>query len=157
MLLVVNVIVLAFLIVSTKSLVKVVRIPNRFLGVAVLTLSLVGVYSMRNSLIDCVIAAAFGVFGFILKRLNLPIVPVILGMVLGRIMDEKFRASMARVSSPLDFIDRPVSGTIFALIVAALSTSYLLADPRPPGQTRHRLTRTLSDAPARSYPRSPWQ
>ena len=41
-------------------------------------------------------------------------------MVLGRIMDEKFRASLARVEAPLDFIDRPVSATIFAIIVASL-------------------------------------
>ena len=41
-------------------------------------------------------------------------------MVLGRIMDEKFRASLARVETPLDFIDRPISATIFVIIVASL-------------------------------------
>ena len=35
-------------------------------------------------------------------------------------MDEKFRASLARVETPFDFIDRPVSGTIFAIIVVSL-------------------------------------
>jgi len=120
-LLAINVVVLGFLVVATKTLVQVIRVPNRLIGVVVLTLSLVGAYSLRNSLVDCAIAAAFGVLGYILKRLNLPLVPIILGMVLGRIMDEKFRASMARVETPLDFIDRPVSGTVFALIVAALT------------------------------------
>ena len=65
------------------------------LGVIVLSLSLVGVYSLRNSLVDCAIAAGFGVLGFILRRLGFPVVPIVLGMVLGRIMDEKFRASLA--------------------------------------------------------------
>ena len=119
-LLAVNVLVLAFLKLSTGWLVQVVRVPSRYLGVAVLTLSLVGVYSLRASLVDCAVAAAFGMFGFILRRLELPLVPVVLGMVLGRIMDEKFRASLARVETPLDFIDRPISATIFAIIVASL-------------------------------------
>ena len=119
-LLAVNVLVLAFLKLSTGWLVQVVRVPSRYLGVAVLTLSLVGVYSLRASLVDCAVAAAFGMFGFILRRLELPLVPIVLGMVLGRIMDEKFRASLARVETPLDFIDRPISATIFAIIVVSL-------------------------------------
>lgn len=119
-LLAVNVLVLAFLKLSTGWLVQVVRVPSRYLGVSVLTLSLVGVYSLRASLVDCAVAAAFGMFGFILRRLDLPLVPIVLGMVLGRIMDEKFRASLARVETPLDFIDRPISATIFAIIVASL-------------------------------------
>ena len=119
-LLAVNVLVLAFLKLSTGWLVQVVRVPSRYLGVAVLTLSLVGVYSLRANLIDCAVAAAFGMFGFVLRRLDLPLVPIVLGMVLGRIMDEKFRASLARVETPLDFIDRPISATIFAIIVASL-------------------------------------
>ena len=119
-LLVINVLVLGFLRLSTRWLVRVVRTPPRHLGIAVLTLSLVGVYSLRASLVDCAVAAAFGMLGFILRRLELPLVPIVLGMVLGRIMDEKFRASLARVETPLDFIDRPVSGTIFAIIVVSL-------------------------------------
>ena len=58
---------------------------------------------------DCAICAVFGLLGYILKRLKLPIVPIVLGMVLGNIMEQKFRASLARVETPLDFIDRPVS------------------------------------------------
>ena len=60
------------------------------------------------------------ILGYILKRLKLPIVPIVLGMVLGNIMEQKFRASLARVETPLDFIDRPVSATIFVFIVLAL-------------------------------------
>ena len=58
--------------------------------------------------------------GFWLKKLQLPIVPIILGMVLGGIMEQKFRSSLLRIDTPLDFINRPVSGTIFAIIVIAL-------------------------------------
>ena len=116
-LLLLNVMVLIFLMFSTNLILKIIQIPTRFLGVVILTLSFVGVYSLRNSITDCAIAAGFGVFGLVLKRLNLPIVPIILGMVLGGIMEVKLRSSMARVKTPLDFIDRPISAIIFGIIV----------------------------------------
>jgi putative tricarboxylic transport membrane protein len=120
-LLILNVLALAFLLVATRPILKVVAIPNRFLGMAILTLSFVGVYSMRNSATDCAIAAVFGLFGLILKRLNLPIVPIILGMVLGGIMEAKFRTSLPRIKEPLDWIDRPVAAIIFAIILAVIA------------------------------------
>ncbi|WP_435660258.1 tripartite tricarboxylate transporter permease [Leisingera caerulea] len=124
-LLVLNVLVLAFLLFATKSLIQVVRIPNRFLGVCILTLSFVGVYSLRNSATDCVMAAGFGILGYILKRLSLPSVPIILGMVLGGIMEVKLRAAMARVKEPFDFIDRPVAFILFCIIIIVLAVHTL--------------------------------
>ncbi|WP_171205870.1 tripartite tricarboxylate transporter permease [Ruegeria sp. HKCCA0235A] len=115
-----NVIVLVFLLFSTNLLLKIIQIPTRFLGIMILTLSFVGVFSLRNSVTDCAIAAGFGVFGLILKRLNLPIVPIILGMVLGGIMEVKLRSAMARVKSPLDFIDRPIAAILFIMILGIL-------------------------------------
>ena len=118
---VLNIIVLLFLIFSTRGLLHVVRIPTRFLGIVILTLGFVGVYSLRNSMTDCAIAAGFGIFGLILKRLNLPVVPIVLGMVLGGIMEIKLRSAMARVKTPLDFIDRPIAAIIFGLIVLVVA------------------------------------
>ncbi len=120
-LLLLNILILVFLVFSTNGILKVIRIPTRFLGMLILTLGFVGVYSLRNSTTDCAIAVVFGIFGLILKRLRLPIVPIILGMVLGGIMEVKLRSAMARVKSPLDFIDRPISAIIFGLIVLVIA------------------------------------
>ncbi len=122
---IINVLILIFLLTTTKTILKVVLVPNRFLGVCILMLSFVGVYSLRNSMVDCLICAVFGMLGFWLKKLQLPIVPIILGMVLGGIMEQKFRSSLLRIDTPLDFINRPVSGTIFAIIVIALVVHFV--------------------------------
>ncbi|MFN4010188.1 MAG: tripartite tricarboxylate transporter permease [Pannonibacter sp.] len=119
-LLALNVLVILFLMSSTNILMQVMRIPSRFLGMMILTFSLIGVYSLRNSLTDCAVAAGFGVFGFILKRLELPTSPVILGIVLGGLMETKLRTAMARVKSPFDFIDRPIAFILFAMILLAI-------------------------------------
>ena len=119
-----NVIVIVFLLFSTNLLTKVIQIPTRFLGMVILTLSFVGVYSLRNSVIDCAIASAFGVLGLILKRLNLPIVPIILGMVLGGIMEVKLRSSLIRVKTPLDFVERPIAAILAILIVFVIAMHF---------------------------------
>ena len=119
-LLLLNIMVLVFLVFSTNQIIKVIRVPTRFLGVLILTLAFVGLYSLRNSITDCAIGAAFGVFGLILKRLHLPSVPIVLGMVLGGIMEVKLRSSMARVKTPLDFIDRPIAAIIFGVILLVI-------------------------------------
>ena len=115
-----NIIVLVFLLFSTNLLTKIIRIPTRFLGVMILLLSFVGVYSLRNSLTDCMLAAGFGFLGFVLKRLNLPIVPIILGMVLGGIMEVKLRSALPRLNTPTDMIDRPIAAILFGLILLVL-------------------------------------
>ncbi|WP_299026393.1 tripartite tricarboxylate transporter permease [uncultured Sulfitobacter sp.] len=115
-----NVIVIVFLIFSTNLLTKVIQIPTRFLGMVILILGFVGVYSLRNSVVDCAIASVFGVLGLILKRLNLPVVPIVLGMVLGGIMEVKLRSAMIRVKTPLDFVERPIAAILAIMIVLVI-------------------------------------
>ena len=133
-LLLLNVMVLIFLLFSTGALIRVIRVPTRLVGIMILLLSFVGVYSLRNSMTDCAVASGFGVLGVILKRLNLPLVPIILGMVLGGIMEVKLRSSMPRVKTPFDMIDRPIAMILFALIllVIALHIRTLIREYRNP-------------------------
>jgi len=119
-LLLLNIIVVIFLFFATSTLMKAMTIPNRFLGMMILTFSLIGVYSLRNSLTDVAIASGFGVFGFILKRLDYPTSPIILGIVLGKLMEDKLRTAMARVTTPWEFIDRPIAFILFVMIVIAV-------------------------------------
>ncbi|MDF0602710.1 tripartite tricarboxylate transporter permease [Psychromarinibacter sp. C21-152] len=114
-----NIVVVVFVLFSSNLIMRIIRIPTRFLGVMILTLSFVGVYSLRNSITDCMMAAGFGILGLVLKRQNLPIVPIVLGMVLGGIMETKLRSAMARVDTPLDFVNRPIAA-ILALAILAL-------------------------------------
>lgn len=120
-LLLLNIIVVIFLFFMSDTMMKVMLIPNRFLGMMILTFSLIGVYSLRNSLTDVAIASGFGVFGFILKRLDYPTSPIILGIVLGKLMEDRLRTAMARVREPLDFVaDRPIAQILVVMIIAAI-------------------------------------
>ena len=120
---------------AANWLLKIIRIPTRFLGVMILTLSFVGVYSLRNSVVDCAIAAGFGWFGLLLKRQNMPPVPIILGLVLGGIMEVKFRPAMTRVKDFWDFFDRPIAAmlgiAILLLVVCHIASLIRGSRTRP--------------------------
>jgi putative tricarboxylic transport membrane protein len=119
-LLIINVIVLMTLLFSTRYIAKLIHVPNRFLGGFIMILSFVGVYSIRNSLADCVFAVVFGYIGYIFRRLNWPLVPVVLGLVLGSIIIERLSAGSGQIKSAADFINRPVSGTLFFVILLVI-------------------------------------
>ena len=82
------------------------------------------IFSIRNNFVDCAFAAGFGLLGYILRRLNWPLVPIVLGMVLGSIMIEKLTAGASKIKFWSDIINRPVSGTlafiIFLVIIVTL-------------------------------------
>lgn len=116
-----NLLALAVVLTGTRPILRLLAIPNRFLGLTILTLSFVGVYTLRNSAVDCLVAGVFGLLGLMLKRLNLPTVPLVLGLVLGPILESRFRTSLPRIRSWWDWIDRPVAQVIAALIVLVLA------------------------------------
>lgn len=122
--LIINVLVLLTLLLSTKYIARMIYIPNRFLGALIMILAFVGVYSIRNSLTDCVFAVVFGFIGLVLRRLNWPLVPIVLGLVLGSIIVERLTAGAGQIKSAVDFINRPVSGTLFVVIL--MVTGYII-------------------------------
>ena len=98
-----------------------IYIPNRFLGAMIMLLAFVGVYSIRNSLADCVFAVGFGFIGFVLRRLDWPLVPIVLGLVLGSIITQRLTAGAGQIKTAADIINRPVSGTLFVVILAVIA------------------------------------
>jgi len=119
-LLVINVLVVVTLLFSTRYIAKMIYIPNRFLGAFIMLLSFVGVYSIRNSLVDCIFASIFGYIGYIFRRLDWPLVPVVLGLVLGSIILERLTAGAGQIKTAVDLINRPVSGTLFVVILMVI-------------------------------------
>ena len=126
-LLLVNILVFVTLLFSTKLFTKVILIPNRFLGAFILILSFIGIFSIRNSFVDCAFAAGFGYLGFIFRRLDWPLVPIVLGMVLGSIMIERLTAGASQIKTIYDLVNRPVSGVLFTAIVLIILTTIFLS------------------------------
>ncbi|MBN1421495.1 MAG: tripartite tricarboxylate transporter permease [Planctomycetes bacterium] len=97
----------------------IVTVPRRILLPAILLFAIVGSYAINNSAFDIGVCAAMGLVGFLLERHGFPVGPVVLGLVLGPMVEKNFMASMAKSGGSLAaFFSRPVAGLLGAAVIA---------------------------------------
>jgi putative tricarboxylic transport membrane protein len=103
--------------------VKLLQVPYRLLFPAIMAFSAIGIYSVNSSSFEIYLTALFGLVGFICMRLGFPLAPMLLGFVLGPMMEENLRRSMLMAGGdPSVFVTRPLSlvfiiATVLILIV----------------------------------------
>ena len=103
--------------------VKMLDVPYRFLYPAIIIFCCIGVYSISNMAADVLIAAAFGFIGYVFIKLGCEPAPLLLGFVLGPMLEENFRrALLLSHGDPMVFVERPISATllVIALVLMAL-------------------------------------
>src|SRR6185436_9977475 len=106
--------------------VRLLTVPYRLLFPAIMVFSAIGIYSVNSSAFELYLTALFGVVGFILMKLGFPLAPMLLGFVLGPMMEENLRRSMLMGrGDPSLFLTRPISlgfliATVLILAVMAL-------------------------------------
>jgi TctA family transporter len=90
--------------------VQLLKVPYRYLYLAILLFCAIGVYTISNSTFSVLLAAGFGIAGYVFMRLDCEPAPMILGFVLGPLMEDNLRRAM-RISGgdPMIFIDRPIA------------------------------------------------
>ena len=104
-----NVMLLAMNIPMVGLFMRLLAIPSKYLMPSVAMISFVGIYGISGSIFDLMVMIGFGVLGWVLRKLDVPLVPVILGLLLGAQMEKNLRRAMtisdgelsALVSSPL--------------------------------------------------------
>src|SRR5271170_1025481 len=106
--------------------VRLLQVPYRLLFPAILIFCSIGVYSINNAPFDVVLTAVFGIIGYWLVKHDFEPAPMLLGFVLGPLMEENLRRAMliAR-GDPSTFITRPISGGLIAVAVLLLLVALL--------------------------------
>jgi putative tricarboxylic transport membrane protein len=100
---------------------QILKMPSYLLYPIILGISLVGVYTVSGSLFDCYMLAAFGLLGYLMRRLDYPSAPLILGLVLGDSMERALRQSLMMSQGDLSIlVSRPISATMLILTVLLL-------------------------------------
>jgi len=100
---------------------RISLIPYRILGPLVLGICVVGAFSMRNNLLDIWVCIIFGFIGYLMKRRDWPAVPFIIGLIIGPMIEQNFRASIGLSGGDVSiFLMRPISGVFLALTVLSL-------------------------------------
>ena len=108
--------------------VRLLQVPYRMLFTIILLFCAIGIYSINNNPADVFFTAFFGGVGYILIKLGLEPAPMLLGFVLGRLMEEKLRQALALSDgSFLTFVERPLSAVLLALAVGVMLVAVLPA------------------------------
>ncbi len=101
--------------------VRLLTIPYRLLYPSILLFATVGVYSMSNQPFDVMLAALFGILGYVFIKLECEPAPLILGFILGPLMEENLRRAMLLSRGDAGvFFTRPISGVLLGVAVVLL-------------------------------------
>ncbi|HJV74749.1 MAG TPA: tripartite tricarboxylate transporter permease [Noviherbaspirillum sp.] len=102
--------------------VRMIMVPYHFLYPAILMFCAIGVFSLNNSQFDVYLMALFGLLGYICAKLEMEPAPMLLGFIIGPMMEEYLRrALLLSRSDPMVFLQRPISATMLVLSVLALA------------------------------------
>ena len=108
----------------TRVFILVLRIPRELLMPVVFTLCVIGPYALTQRIFDIWVMVAFGLIGFILRKMNYPMAPLVLGIILGDLLDKSLRRGLTLSDGSLGpFLFRPISAMFVAIIVLSIILS----------------------------------
>jgi putative tricarboxylic transport membrane protein len=107
--------------------VRLLTIPQPLLYGGILVFSLLGVYSLNNSVFDLALLMLVGVMGFLMRRHDFPVAPCIIGLILGPMAEAQFRRALSiSQGDPSVFLTHPLSAAILAVAAAVVLVPVLM-------------------------------
>ncbi|SEF46282.1 tripartite tricarboxylate transporter permease [Bosea lathyri] len=120
---------------------RVLQVPRKVLMPIILLFAIVGSYAINNSLFDVGLMLGFGVLAFVMEENGFPVAPVILGVVLGPLLEEYFINSMIKSDGSLiGLFNRPIAAVLAAITIGIMAWTIIAAlrptraAPRPTPQ-----------------------
>jgi TctA family transporter len=108
-----NVVALVLVLATVPIFAAILRIPFTIIGPVIVVVCFIGAYTVASSTFDLWLVLAFGVAGYAFKKLDYPIAPMVLAMVLGDKAEDAFRQSMIMSKGTLSiFWSNPLVGTL---------------------------------------------
>jgi putative tricarboxylic transport membrane protein len=114
--------ILVYGLTLTKLLVQVLRVPQHLIVPIIFVLCTVGSFAISGRLFDIYVMLAFGLIGFVLRHWGYPMAPLVLGIVLGDLLEKNLRRALVLSDGDLTpFFTRPISGLFAALIIGTIA------------------------------------
>lgn len=120
-----NIFLLIFGFMGIKLFAKIVEVPKHILMPIIIVLSVVGAYTINNSIADIYFMMGFGILGYFLKLYNFPVAPMILGVILSQLVEQNYRRGVSMVGNSLisfiiDLFVHPISLVLIIVIIIML-------------------------------------
>lgn len=108
----------------TRLFILVLRIPREYLMPVVFTLCVIGPFALTQRVFDVWVMVGFGLVGFVLRKMNYPMAPLVLGIILGSLLDKSLRRGLTLSNGSLEpFFMRPISAMFVVVIVLSIILS----------------------------------
>ncbi|NEX47177.1 tripartite tricarboxylate transporter permease [Pseudotabrizicola algicola] len=135
-LLIANIMLLVMNVPLVKVFVKILSVPSWVLLPGVTMIAFVGIYSLTGSSFDMMLMVAFGVMGWLFRKLDIPTVPVILGILLGNAMEDNMRRAMVLSNGDWTYLfSSPIAiGLWIAAVVGFVAPMFLRGVLKKPPQ-----------------------
>lgn len=118
-------------LILAKPMTQILKVPTVYLMPIVAALSIVGAYAINNRAFDIIIAFVFGILGYFLDKMQYSPAPIVLGIILGNMIDENFRrALMVSNGSCSIFITRPISALFLIIILYTIVRQFIKKKPK---------------------------
>lgn len=102
-----------------KGFANITKVPSQILVPAIVTLCMIGGYAIKYNNFNCILMICIGIFGYYMKKLDFPLTPMVIGLILGGLCEKNMRRSLALSGgSWLTFLQNPIS--CFFLILAVV-------------------------------------
>jgi putative tricarboxylic transport membrane protein len=113
--------ILFFGLLLSRPLAKILTVPRLYVMPVVFVLCTVGAFAIASRVYDIWVMLGFGILGYVLRRHAYPLAPLVLGLVLGDLLDKSFRRGMVLSDGSLvPFLTRPISLALWLLILAII-------------------------------------
>jgi putative tricarboxylic transport membrane protein len=113
--------ILIYGLTLTRLLVQVLRVPQHVIVPIIFVLCAVGSFAIAGRLFDVYVMLSFGLIGFVLRHFGYPMAPLVLGIVLGDLLEKNLRRALVLSDGDLTpFFTRPISGAFAALIIGTV-------------------------------------
>lgn len=123
-----NVVGVILVLATIPLFASILRAPFAVVGPVIIVVCLIGAYTISGKMFDVYLALGFGILGYLFKKLDYPIAPLILAMVLGDKAEDAFRQSMLMSGGNLSvFVGNGLVGTITALALGLLLLGFVSA------------------------------
>ena len=119
-----NVVLLVLNLPLVGVFARMLALPIWILMPGVVMVAYVGIYSIHHSTFDLLLITAFGLLGYVLRKLDIPLVPVVLGLLLGAIMETNLRRALSISNGDWSIlISSPITWVLWVLVIAMLALS----------------------------------
>jgi len=123
--------ILIYGLVLTRFLVQVLRARYQVIVPIIFVLCAIGSFAIASRLFDVWVMLAFGLVGFVLRLLNYPMAPLVLGLVLGDLLEKSLRRGLVLSDGDVTpFFTRPISAILVALIALIVLSRFVRWRPR---------------------------